>query len=309
MSSPFLSNTAIELSSPKTTVVVFVVLSVVVHVGVLLASPTMGVVAAKATVNSPTVLTIISTASAENAQASSVSEPNKSTQRKPTAADSQAQVNSTTPAISEAISSTSTSTSTVPSSVAKTPTPPIQNEPVAPAPVLNASAPLLPSQDTAKITTASSSEKTQPARSTASDTIEPPITAQAVASVSDQTQATSDASEPAAMSRLVEPLAPISKPKSTATLTTVFQPAKFKGVVPTIEKPKEAKRKRWQGTVVLRGFVMATGQIEQLSIFESSGYALLDETAFNAALHWQYLPANIDNEEIGQWVSIPVTFQ
>ena len=305
MSSPFLNNTAIELSSPKTTVVVFVVLSVVVHVGVLLALPTTGVVAAKATVSSPTVLTIISTASAENAQASSVSEPNKSTQRKPTAADSQAQVNSTTPAISEAISSTNT----VPSPVAKTPTPPIQNEPVAPAPVLNASAPLLPSQDTAKITTASSSEITQPARSTASDTIEPPITAQAVASVSDQTQATSDASEPAAMSRLVEPLAPISKPKSTATLTTVFQPAKFKGAVPTIEKPKEAKRKRWQGTVVLRGFVMATGQIEQLSIFESSGYALLDETAFNAALHWQYLPANLDNEEIGQWVSIPVTFQ
>jgi len=46
--------------------------------------------------------------------------------------------------------------------------------------------------------------------------------------------------------------------------------------------PKAAQRREWQGKVVLRFIIQASGNIKQVQVAESSGYAILDNAAMKA---------------------------
>lgn len=73
--------------------------------------------------------------------------------------------------------------------------------------------------------------------------------------------------------------------------------------------PWRAKQKKWQGTVILKVYVDKTGSVTKLMIEESSGYRILDESAFKTVEKWKFIPAKIGSLHFASTVQIPVRFQ
>lgn len=73
--------------------------------------------------------------------------------------------------------------------------------------------------------------------------------------------------------------------------------------------PWRAKQKQWQGTVKLKVFVDKTGSVTKLMIEKSSGYKILDESAFKTVEKWKFIPAKIGSLHFASTVQIPIRFQ
>ncbi len=56
--------------------------------------------------------------------------------------------------------------------------------------------------------------------------------------------------------------------------------------------PLLALRNNWSGEVVLRFFINGSGQLDELAIVSSSGYALLDRAALSAAQNWRFFSSD-----------------
>lgn len=71
--------------------------------------------------------------------------------------------------------------------------------------------------------------------------------------------------------------------------------------------PLESRRKKEQGTVMLRLLIGTDGRIEQVSIARSSGFDRLDEAALQAAKSWRWQPMirNGQPVEVRGVMSIP----
>lgn len=69
--------------------------------------------------------------------------------------------------------------------------------------------------------------------------------------------------------------------------------------------PQLARRRGWQGTVVVGLLVSPSGLPLESRVVESSGYALLDEAARSTLESWELSPSRA---EAGQWLHIPVVF-
>jgi len=72
--------------------------------------------------------------------------------------------------------------------------------------------------------------------------------------------------------------------------------------------PSIARRRRYQGTVILEVFVLESGQVGDLRIAESSKYSLLDRAAMKAVRRWQFEPARKGDREVAMWVKVPIRF-
>ena len=73
--------------------------------------------------------------------------------------------------------------------------------------------------------------------------------------------------------------------------------------------PQEARKKGYQGEVMLKAEVLANGQVGQVEVKKSSGYKLLDRSASATVKQWKFIPAKKGKEEIPFWVNIPIKFQ
>ncbi len=73
--------------------------------------------------------------------------------------------------------------------------------------------------------------------------------------------------------------------------------------------PPEAREKGHQGEVVLRVEVLVNGRVGQIEIKKSSGYELLDHSAFITVKQWRFVPAKRGEVSIPLWVNIPIKFQ
>jgi len=73
--------------------------------------------------------------------------------------------------------------------------------------------------------------------------------------------------------------------------------------------PRAARKRGWQGTVVLSVFVGEAGQVENLWVLNSSGYNLLDNSAVNAVRNWVFEPGMKGNKKVSMWVKVPIRFQ
>ena len=78
---------------------------------------------------------------------------------------------------------------------------------------------------------------------------------------------------------------------------------------PSPEYPLIARRRGFQGTVVLEVLVDRNGRVGDLRIFKSSGYKVLDSAAEESVREWIFKPAIKGNEKVEMWVRIPVCFQ
>ncbi len=72
--------------------------------------------------------------------------------------------------------------------------------------------------------------------------------------------------------------------------------------------PSIARKRGYQGTVVLDVFVEADGQVGDLRIIESSHHKILDRSAMKAVKRWRFEPGRQGNQPIAMWVRVPVRF-
>ncbi len=78
---------------------------------------------------------------------------------------------------------------------------------------------------------------------------------------------------------------------------------------PSPKYPRIARRRGYQGTVVIEALVNREGKVEDLRLFHSSGYRVLDRAAMKSVKNWLFEPGRRGDEEVEMWVKIPVRFQ
>lgn len=73
--------------------------------------------------------------------------------------------------------------------------------------------------------------------------------------------------------------------------------------------PILARKKGYQGTVVLDVFIDKNGRVADMKIFSSSGYSALDKAARATVADWLFEPGMEGEKKIEMWVKIPIRFQ
>jgi protein TonB len=110
------------------------------------------------------------------------------------------------------------------------------------------------------------------------------------------------------------PVAAIPTPPPTPAARLeepVTEPMGYAGYLknPAPVYPKAAQRMGMQGRVVLRVRVLASGQVGEVEIKQSSGRPMLDEAALLAVKGWTFAPAKRGNTAIDAWAQVPIDFK
>lgn len=72
--------------------------------------------------------------------------------------------------------------------------------------------------------------------------------------------------------------------------------------------PAVARRRGYEGRVVLRVVVDANGAVEAIEVAESSGHRILDRAALRTVRAWRFVPARRDGAPVAASVAVPVRF-
>ena len=94
----------------------------------------------------------------------------------------------------------------------------------------------------------------------------------------------------------------ITPPKSSAT----YKIGSEKNPHPTY--PLIARKKGWEGRVVLQTDVDKQGNVKFIRILESSGFKVLDDISIETLKTWKFKPAKLGNKFVDDIVDIPVKF-
>lgn len=73
--------------------------------------------------------------------------------------------------------------------------------------------------------------------------------------------------------------------------------------------PLMARRRGYEGTVLIKVKVLKSGKVGALDVERSSQYEILDNTALNAVSEWTFVPAKRNGASITSWVTVPVKFE
>ena len=73
--------------------------------------------------------------------------------------------------------------------------------------------------------------------------------------------------------------------------------------------PRLARKRKYQGVVILEVFVNQEGSVADIKVFKSSGYAILDKSALKSVKKWKFEPGKHGDKKVGMWVRTPVRFQ
>lgn len=100
---------------------------------------------------------------------------------------------------------------------------------------------------------------------------------------------------------------PIAAPAPPAPVTPPdFSAAQLDNPAPRI--PPISRRKREEGTVVLRVLVSVDGQAETVELERTSGFERLDKAAAETVARWKFVPARQAGREVSAWVLVPISF-
>ncbi|MBW2119622.1 MAG: energy transducer TonB [Deltaproteobacteria bacterium] len=78
---------------------------------------------------------------------------------------------------------------------------------------------------------------------------------------------------------------------------------------PTPKYPKIARKRGYQGTVVIEVLVDRDGRVGDLRVSESSGYSILDRAAMASVKGWVFEPGMKGDQKVDMWVKVPIRFQ
>lgn len=72
--------------------------------------------------------------------------------------------------------------------------------------------------------------------------------------------------------------------------------------------PAIARKRGYEGVVLLMVFVKRDGSVGDLNISRSSGFKLLDRAALTSVKYWHFTPGRRGETPISMWVTVPVRF-
>ena len=98
-----------------------------------------------------------------------------------------------------------------------------------------------------------------------------------------------------------------SPEKSSAFTDPIYDAVSLHNAPPPY--PASARHKGIEGEVSLMVDVSTEGSAREVSVKNSSGYAVLDEAASDSIRKWHFLPAKRGNETVEANIEIPVKFQ
>ena len=78
---------------------------------------------------------------------------------------------------------------------------------------------------------------------------------------------------------------------------------------PPPKYPVVARRRGFQGNVVLEVLVGQIGNVIDLRVLFSSGYPILDRAAETAVKNWTFEPGMRGQEKVEMWVRVPIRFE
>ena len=78
---------------------------------------------------------------------------------------------------------------------------------------------------------------------------------------------------------------------------------------PSPRYPRLARKRKYQGTVILDVLVLPDGSVGDLKVHDSSGYSILDKAALKSVNEWLFEPGRRGEEKIEMWVRVPVRFK
>jgi protein TonB len=73
--------------------------------------------------------------------------------------------------------------------------------------------------------------------------------------------------------------------------------------------PKIALREEWEGTVLLRARISATGHVESVTVLKSAGHSALDDAALATAKTWTFDPATQGGQPVAGTATFPIAFK
>jgi protein TonB len=95
--------------------------------------------------------------------------------------------------------------------------------------------------------------------------------------------------------------------KNIQAIITTAIPNYLKNPKPTY--PMIARRRGYEGTVVLMVEVLSDGRVGSVKLEKSSGYSCLDKSALKAVKKWMFIPGRKGDTPITMWVSVPIKFE
>lgn len=88
----------------------------------------------------------------------------------------------------------------------------------------------------------------------------------------------------------------------------IFDPAYRDPPTPPAYPPRSVMLGQ-QGQVVVRAAIDPRGNPEEVVIWTSSGFPLLDKAAIDAVKRWRFMPARRGASTVAAWVQVPVNFK
>jgi protein TonB len=73
--------------------------------------------------------------------------------------------------------------------------------------------------------------------------------------------------------------------------------------------PRIARRKGYQGVVVLKVEILPSGRVGEIRVKESSSHPMLDRSALKTVRQWRFIPAKRGGDPIRMWAEIPIRFE
>lgn len=108
---------------------------------------------------------------------------------------------------------------------------------------------------------------------------------------------------------------PSSQPAANEAVQTAGEPVAWQvsaqpryGYHPAPSYPGIARRRGWEGTVEFNVRVLATGEVAEVTLKNSSGYKSLDDAARRAIIRWRFTPAKRNGKVVESRVVVPVHF-
>ncbi|OGP67152.1 MAG: hypothetical protein A2031_02970 [Deltaproteobacteria bacterium RBG_19FT_COMBO_43_11] len=72
--------------------------------------------------------------------------------------------------------------------------------------------------------------------------------------------------------------------------------------------PEIARVRGYEGVVLIAAEILPTGRVGNAKIRQSSGYAILDQSALEAVKPWRFEPAKKSGKPFTFWVEVPIKF-
>ncbi|MGZ8187985.1 MAG: energy transducer TonB [Methylosarcina sp.] len=108
-----------------------------------------------------------------------------------------------------------------------------------------------------------------------------------------------------------QPAPPAPSTPTAAPKTESFTEANYRANYafnPKPNYPRIARSRGWQGKVLLRVQVSATGTCDKVTVHRSSGHEILDESAMEAVKKWRFIPARRGDNPVASSVVVPILF-